>query len=296
MSESIPFFSVIVPTYGRIGRLADCLESITRLDYPADRFEVIVVDDGSQEPPHALIDRFRDRVRLTLLVEPHRGAGAARNAGARVARGSLLAFTSDDCAPASDWLRQLTHHLASIPSDAVGGVTRVAVPASPCADTWQLLMDYLFSHYNAEPTRSRFFTPNNLTVAAGGFAAVGGFDPNFVLHAGEDRDFCDRLIERGLHLTFCRDAAVVHAHPHTLGSFLRQQFRYGRGSFVYRQRRRQRLGRSAFFASPSFYAGLVWYPLRVRGWTGWPHAARLALAQVTTASGALVEWLRGARH
>jgi cellulose synthase/poly-beta-1,6-N-acetylglucosamine synthase-like glycosyltransferase len=95
-------------------------------------------------------------------------------------------------------------------------------------------------------------------------------------------------------LTFCRDAAVVHAHPHTLGSFLRQQFRYGRGSFVYRRRRRQRLGRSAFFASPSFYAGLVWYPLRVRGWTGWPHAARLALAQVTTASGALVEWLRGA--
>jgi hypothetical protein len=36
-----------------------------------------VVDDGSQEPPHALIDRFRDRVRLTLLVEPHRGAGSS---------------------------------------------------------------------------------------------------------------------------------------------------------------------------------------------------------------------------
>ena len=59
-----------------------------------------------------------------------------------------------------------------------------------------------------------------------------------------------------------------------------------------RSRRRERLGRSAFFASPSFYAGLVRYPLVVRGWTGWPHAVRLALAQITTASGALVEWLR----
>src|SRR6185436_8731983 len=135
-----------------------------------------------------------------------------------------------------------------------------------------------------EPTRSRFFTPNNLTVTAGGFAAVGGFDPNFVLHAGEDRDFCDRLVEHGLRLTLCTDAAVLHAHPHTLTSFLRQQFRYGRGSYQYRSRRRERLGRSAFFASPSFYAGLVRYPLVVRGWTGWPHAVRLALAQITTAS------------
>ena len=295
VSESLPFFSVIVPTYGRIDRLADCLESMTRLDYPSDRFEVIIVDDGSREPPRALIDRFRDRLRLTLLVEPHRGAGAARNAGARVARGAFLAFTSDDCAPAADWLRQITLHMASFPGDGVGGVTRVAMPASPGAESWQLLMDYLFSYYNAEPTRSRFFTPNNLIVAAGGFAAVGGFDPTFVLHAGEDRDFCDRWIEHGLHLTFCADAAVVHTHPHTLGSFLRQQFRYGRGSFVYRQRRRRRLGRSAFFAPPSFYTGLVRYPLAVRGWSGWPHAVRLVLAQITTASGALVEWLHGRR-
>jgi cellulose synthase/poly-beta-1,6-N-acetylglucosamine synthase-like glycosyltransferase len=295
MSESFPFFSIIVPTYGRTDRLADCLESMVRIDYPRDRFEVIIVDDGSAYSPRALRDRFQDRLELTVLDEPHRGAGAARNAGARIARGSLLAFTSDDCAPAPDWLRQLGRHLTSNPCDAVGGVTRVAAPVSPCADTWQLLMDYLFSYYNAEPLRCRFFTPNNLVVAADRFAAVGGFDPRFVLHAGEDRDFCDRLIERGWRLTLCPDAAVFHAHPHTLASFLRQQFRYGRGSFVYRRRRRDRLGRSAFFAPLSFYAGLVRYPVAVRGWAGWPHAVRLALAQVMTASGALVEWLRGWR-
>ena len=112
-------------TAGSVG-WQTALESITRLDYPPDRFEVIVRRRRQSGHP-TRHQRFRDRLRLTLLVEPHRGVGAARNAGARVARGSLLAFTSDDCAPASDWLRQLTHHLASIPSDASG-----ASRASPC--------------------------------------------------------------------------------------------------------------------------------------------------------------------
>ena len=46
MNPENPYFSLIVPTYERLNQLKKCLESITRLDYPKDKFEVIVVDDG----------------------------------------------------------------------------------------------------------------------------------------------------------------------------------------------------------------------------------------------------------
>lgn len=82
-----PRFSVIVPGHGRPGPLAACLRALARQDYPADRYEVIVVDDGS-EPPLGPGDADDPRVRW--LRQPHAGPAAARNAGAATARGELL--------------------------------------------------------------------------------------------------------------------------------------------------------------------------------------------------------------
>jgi len=102
-----PDFSVIVPTYNRPRELADCVASLARQEYPRDQFEVIVVDDGSAVSPAAVIAPFRN----CLNVEVHRvtngGPGAARNRGAHLARGRILAFTDDDCRPSPNWLKML---------------------------------------------------------------------------------------------------------------------------------------------------------------------------------------------
>src|SRR5262245_19683629 len=99
--------SVVIPTYNRPSQLTQCLEGLSALTYPHTGFEVIIVDDGSPTDLTTVIARFRDRLDLTLLRQPRGGPGAARNAGAAVARGGILAFLDDDCCPAKDWLLRL---------------------------------------------------------------------------------------------------------------------------------------------------------------------------------------------
>src|SRR5215813_1646861 len=101
----LPRFSIVVPTYRRPAILAGCLDAVARLDYPCDRFEAIVVDDGggAVELPRAYAD-----VDMVLLTQAHAGPAAARNTGAARARGDFLAFTDDDCRPDPGWLSPFT--------------------------------------------------------------------------------------------------------------------------------------------------------------------------------------------
>ena len=85
----VPFFSIIVPTHARPRCLATCLQSLTGLDYSAKRWEVIVVDDGSQTPAENVVAPFRSRLNVTLLTQNRAGPAAARNTGAQRAKGEF---------------------------------------------------------------------------------------------------------------------------------------------------------------------------------------------------------------
>ena len=131
MTDPTPRFSIVIPTYDRPRPLSACLEAMSGLEYPRDRFEVIVVDDGSPEPPEAAAAPFRDRLDLTLLRLPHAGPATARNAGASRARGEYLAFTDDDCAPDPGWLHALAARFAAEPGGLLGGRTINRLPENP---------------------------------------------------------------------------------------------------------------------------------------------------------------------
>src|SRR5688572_17617375 len=114
MEPRQPIFSIIIPTRNRSGHLAACLKSLARLDYPCDRFEVIVVDDGSETPVDGVVAAIRERIDVSLATQAHAGPATARNRGAAGAKGEFLAFTDDDCAPASDWLQRLAARFAAM--------------------------------------------------------------------------------------------------------------------------------------------------------------------------------------
>jgi glycosyltransferase involved in cell wall biosynthesis len=286
---SPPFFSVIVPTYDRPGQLADCLGSLTRLAYPRDRFEVIVIDDGGGEALDAPVAVARRAIDVTLIRQPHGGPAAARNAGAARARGDVLACTSDDCAPATDWLRAVAARLASAPRDcAVGGRMLNALPDNPYSTASHLLIEYLYSYYNAASDRARFFTPNNLSLPRAPFVEMGGFDQSFADGTGEDREFCDRWLGRGHPMVYGEEIQVSHAHPLTLGTFCRQQFRYGRGSRRFHRVRASRGSGRIELEPVSFYVNLIRYPLsRPGAGDKLRLAALLGLSQIANAAGFL---------
>lgn len=233
-----PYFSIIVPTYRRPVQLAACLHALVRLDYPRDRFEVIVADDGSETSPEAVVAPFRDRFDVTLITQPHGGPAAARNAGAARAKGEFLAFTDDDCTPAADWLKALAARFTTVPDHAIGGRTLNALPENLYSTTSHVILDAVYEYYNAHPGRARFIASGNLAMPADQFHVIGGFDVTFL--TAEDRDFCDRWLQRGYRMTYAPEALVYHAHPLTLRTFWWQHLAYGRGAFRFHQARAQR--------------------------------------------------------
>jgi glycosyltransferase involved in cell wall biosynthesis len=90
-------YSIIVPTYKRSDVLAQCLEHLAALDYPLDRVEVLVLDNGGKDHSGAVVERFRQRLPLTFVVnEGSHGLGYSLNRGLRACRGAKIVEMNDD--------------------------------------------------------------------------------------------------------------------------------------------------------------------------------------------------------
>ena len=249
----LPSCSVIVPTYRRPGQLAECLEALARLEYPRDRLEAIVVDDGGDEPLDDVVAAVRDRLDVALIRQEHAGPSTARNTAVARARGDLLVFTDDDCRPAPDWLQRLGSGHSAAPDVILGGHTVNALEQNTYSAVSQLIIDAGYERHNSERGDAGFFTTNNLAVPAAGLRRLGGFEPR--LRTSEDRDFCDRWIGAGGHMHYIPEALVRHYHFLTFRSFYGQHFRYGRGACLFHRLHREREG-ERIRLEPSFYLGL----------------------------------------
>ena len=274
-------FSVVIPAHGRPAQLASCMEALTRQDYDSRRFEVVVVDDGSDSP----IAPYRGALNARVLRQANAGPAAARNTGAAAARGRWLAFTDDDCTPAPDWLAVLGEVLRAEPAAMVGGRTENVLTRDACATASQLLVSYLYEYYNTGRGGARFFTSNNIALSAERFREIGGFDVGYRGAAGEDRQFCEDWRRRGWPMRYAPGAVVRHAHALTLRKFWRQQFNYGRAAHHFHIKRAALAGGAVRVEPWSFYGRLLWYPVTVRHQKPIRQAALLLVSQVANASG-----------
>lgn len=270
---SAPAVSVVIPTRNRREHLLRCLRAIAAADRPVGGAEIVVVDDGGGTLSEDELRAAAGNVPVRLVEQHGAGPAAARNRGAAVARGRILAFTDDDCEPGPGWLSALAGRLDSDPHVVVAGRAESLHPSNDWAAASQLLTDHLHRWYNRDPERGSFVTSNNLGLTAQTFAAVGGFDASFPTAAAEDREFAERALRGGYRLVFVESAVVGHRHRLTARSFLRQHYGYGRGARrVLRARRAA--GGGMVFEPPGFYSQMLRSPWREhRGM----RAARLAL-------------------
>lgn len=233
--------SVIVPTYNRPTRLRTLIDALSRQWPVSGGFEVLIVDDGSEPPIDTAALVAGTSLTIRFLRTENSGPAAARNLGARCARGGTLAFTDDDCEPDANWIAGLlARHTAAVGPKIVGGCTVNSLPRNPFATTSQNLITIGYAHYNRDPERARFFASNNMSVPREAFLRIGGFDAIF--RTSEDRDLCDRWQHAGLTLESAPECVVHHAHEMGLVGFLRQHFAYGRGAFRFHATRARRHG------------------------------------------------------
>jgi GT2 family glycosyltransferase len=215
-----PRFSVVVCTYNGSATLRECLEGLTRLEYPD--FEVIVVDNGSTDNSAEIASEFPFR----LIQTGQTGLSAARNAGLDAATGDVVAYIDDDAYPDPFWL----HYLAEVfrdPNCAAAGGPNLPPPddgwlADCIADSPGGPAHVLLTDRDAE-----HLPGCNLAIRADRLREIGGFDKIFRT-AGDDVDVCWRLSDRGWRLGFHAAAFVWHHRRGTIRTYWRQQAGYGR--------------------------------------------------------------------
>ncbi len=258
MEQRLPLFSIIVPTFERPIQLAACLKSVTYLDYPRNLFEVIVVDDGSKTSLQRVVSWFSDQLNVALLTQANTGPAAARNAGAKRARGEFLAFMDDDCTSPTDWLQKLASRFTKTPDHAIGGRTLNASFENLYSTASQNLIDVAYAYHNPISGQASFFASNNLAVPAAHFRSIGGFDITF--KTSEDREFCDRWRHQGFQMTYAPEILIYHFHPLNFRAFWRRHFNYGKGAYRYHQAKARR-GAGRLRPDRKFYLSLFLSPL-----------------------------------
>jgi glycosyltransferase involved in cell wall biosynthesis len=264
----------VVPTRNRPDSLLRCLAALQAQSY--EPLEVIVVDDGSEDG--AEVATVVNAHRARLVRGQGRGPAAARNLGVREASGDFLCFTDDDCEPEPQWVDALVSRLRA-GADAVAGATLSVGSALATASE---LAAHAPSAVAPPPGSDVAFAPtNNLACRRRAFDATP-FDESFPDAGGEDREWCARLLEGGHVLALESGARIIHRQQLTLGSFLRQQARYGRGAFRFRRR-----GAAVRpFESAGFYGALLREGFRQGAGVG----LLLVAAQVATAVGYAEGW------
>jgi mycofactocin system glycosyltransferase len=220
-----PFVSVIIPVRNRPDDIAVCLRSLGELDYPADKLEIIVVDDASIDQTPDVVSRFPVRL---LLLKQHRQAPYCRNLAARQARGELLAFIDSDCLADSAWLRELVPAFKDKTLGAVGGIVD-SYSHENGLDRYEKVKSSLrvSSHFRrSEQNDPFFYLPScNLLVRRDLFLQLGGFNEELVV--GEDVDLCWRMRKQGDHIEYRPLGRVDHKHRNKLIAFCRRRFDYG---------------------------------------------------------------------
>ena len=261
----LPFLSIVVPTRNRARLLPDCVESLMRQDFPADRYEIIVVDDGSvDETPRVVADiqaRSNDPV-LRYVRQSVGGLNVARNAGLKVAEGDPILFVDDDVVAPPSWARAVAEGRLRHPgAGCFSGPVRLRLEGKAprfCAN------DGLDGELNLGDVERpvEALIGANMTVRRGAIERIGMFNEALSgCGGGDETEWVLRLLETGGQVIYLPDAWVWHrrnAGDLRLWRILRKQFQRGREQVAFAKSVRQRMSLSQELgAIPRFIAHAV---------------------------------------
>ena len=226
---SQPFVSVVVALYNEEDNLHMCTDALLRLRYPADRYEVLLVDDGSEDASaricREIVERHGEALPTIRYVPiEHAGLSVARNSGIAAARGDLIAFIDADAAASEGWLDAMVEAFEDERVGAVGGRIDPLNAESRMAHFLAAI------HYDRSPVIGA-----NMAYRPQVFEEVGAFCPVFT-YRGDEANLVRRIRHAGDWKIEHADAAIVqHWLPPRLKRWLRERWTTGKLWYTHRQ-------------------------------------------------------------
>ena len=223
-----PSVSIIIPVINNPIGIKTLIQSLKSQDYPTNRFEVIIVDNGSTDDTFKIVKNKIINFKNFHLVAENimRGSYAARNRGILISKGKILAFTDSDCVPNNNWVSEGIKGLLSSSYDSGGGKVsftfqRQKPNVHELFDSSQRLNQ---EYYVSE---SNFAITANLFIYRNVFYEIGMFDENLI--SSGDKEFGNRLHQNNIKITYMPHAIVQHPAKTTLKANIIKSIRLATG-------------------------------------------------------------------
>jgi glycosyltransferase involved in cell wall biosynthesis len=204
-------FSIIIPCHNEEIHLEKCLLSVVNIDYPREKFEVIVVDNESTDLSLSIAKKYADQV----ICLPNAKVGAVRNAGAKLASGDFFVFIDADCILDPQWLDRAETLIKSYQNTVFGGGILLPENANWIERHWLLEGP----EGNSLPSE---LIGCSIVIHSDWFRSVDGFDAQ--KSSGEDTDLSTRICKEGTKKIITRDLNVTHlGNAKTISAHIRRQ-------------------------------------------------------------------------
>jgi glycosyltransferase involved in cell wall biosynthesis len=214
-----PFFSVIVPVWNGRDSIARCLEALRAQTYPRDRFEILVVDNGSDDDTPEIARTFEG---VTVLSETKPGSYAARNKGLAHAAGEYVFFTDADCIPRPNWIEAGAAALLNPAAGVFAGPVELFRDGEG-GHNMCVHYERLFAFRQALNVAEGRCTTANWLCRRSILLALGGF--NDALRSGGDWEMSQRIAKAGYAPVYVNEMAVAHPVRATLDELMRKRRR-----------------------------------------------------------------------
>jgi glycosyltransferase involved in cell wall biosynthesis len=224
-----PEISVIIATFNRINVLEETLNRISAQSFPKDKYEVIVIDDGSEDGTPNYLKSLKMPIAISYIINKHNmGRAKTRNRGLKTARGKYVLMLDDDIWADKDLItKHYQEHMRHPEGVAVVGAIHASTAVQPT-----VINMYLSSHHNwcyNEMCRSDeslpygFCKTASLSLPRKLIDKVGLFNEDFIKYGSEDSEFGYRLCRDGIKIVFAKEAIGYHFHDETIET-LRYRF------------------------------------------------------------------------
>lgn len=232
-NQELPKVSIVVSAYNEEGKISDCIESLKAVDYPKDLYEIIIINDGSEDKTRDVISRHADGKNIVFIDnEKNKGKAACLNQGISLAKGAYVACMDADSVVPPDVLKKTIPYFKD---EKMGAVT-ISVEVKQVNNFLQKIiqLEYVLGLSLFLKVFSLF---NCIHVTPGPFSIyrktlldkIGGFD---IHNITEDLEIAYRIHKSGYKIANCMNTIVSTVTPDNLKSLYRQRRRWYSGALL----------------------------------------------------------------
>ncbi len=222
---NLPLVSIIIPAYNEELNIGRCLKSLEGLDYPKDRLEIIVVDDGSKDRTTSIVRQFKNVKLITL--EKNSGAAKARNRGIDNAKGDILLFIDADCVANKSFVKEHAKHYPEY--DCVSGGYVPQIGRTIATKYEYYLAKVMWKDASAGPCFNNGSYKKEVFIG-------NRFDENIRYCHYEDKDLSQRILAKNYRFYYEPNAKVEHMSEERLSSVLKKKFKSAANHVFYLRR------------------------------------------------------------